>query len=232
MPDDLALMRIQVDTLFTHDAKGRMVRVNEPDGKAAPRFFLGRTAKGKVWRFRHDIDDALARELESACRREADGDDFAVPPHGATPYEELLARAARIERRWAGPAYRFPEKLPTSSGTVAITPENIDLLRPHLEDWLGDIAFRQPAIACIVNGSAVSVCCSVRILPVADEAGVDTAEAFRGRGYASRVVSAWASAVRTAGRIPLYSTSWENRASLAVARKLGLVRFGTDLHIT
>jgi RimJ/RimL family protein N-acetyltransferase len=232
MPDDLELMRIQVEALFTHDPRGRMVRVNEPEGKEAPRFFLGRTAKGKVWRFRHDIDDEVAHELESACRREAQGDDFAAPPHGATPYEQLLARSAPVQRRWTGPAYRFPDELPASSGTVAITRDNIDVLRPHLEDWLGDIVFRQPAIALLVDGRAVSVCCSVRISPVADEAGVDTAKAFRGRGYASRVVSAWASSVRSAGRIPLYSTSWENRASLAVARKLGLVRFGIDLHIT
>ena len=225
-------MRIQIETLFTHDRRGRMVQVNEPDGKAAPRFFLGRTAMGKVWRFRNDIDDELANELASACRREAEGDDFEAPPHGATPYEKLLARSAPIQRREAGPAYRFPEELATPSGTVAITPENIDLLRPHLEDWLGDIALRQHAMAFLVEGRAVSVCCSVRIAPIAHEAGVETAKEFRGRGYASRVVSAWANAVRGAGRIPLYSTSWENRASLGVARKLGLVRFGSDLHIT
>ncbi|MXZ22396.1 MAG: GNAT family N-acetyltransferase, partial [Caldilineaceae bacterium SB0665_bin_25] len=29
------------------------------------------------------------------------------------------------------------------------------------------------------------------------------------------------------GRVPLYSTSWENGASLAVARKLGLVAYAS-----
>ena len=225
-------MRIQVEALFTHDARGRMVRINEPDGKPAPRFFLGRSAKGKIWRFRHDTDDTLARELESACRREATDEDFERPPHGATPYEELLARSAPVQRRWAGPAYRFPAELPKSSDPVAITPENAELLRPHLEEWRHEMAFRQPAMALIVNGAAVSLCCSVRISALADEAGVETAAAFRGRGYATRVVSAWAGAVRRFGRIPLYSTSWENVASLEVARSLGLLRFGTNLHIT
>jgi len=72
----------------------------------------------------------------------------------------------------------------------------------------------------------------VRVTPVAYEVGVETAPEFRGRGYAAPVVAAWARVVREAGRIPLYSTSWENTASQAVARKLGLVQYGSDLHLT
>jgi predicted GNAT family acetyltransferase len=72
----------------------------------------------------------------------------------------------------------------------------------------------------------------VRITPAACEAGVETAPGFRGHGHAARVVAAWALAVRDAGQIPLYSTSWQNTASQAVARKLGLRQFGADLHIT
>ena len=32
--------------------------------------------------------------------------------------------------------------------------------------------------------------------------------------------------------LPLYSTSWRSEGSLALARKLGLIQFGSDLHIT
>ena len=42
--------------------------------------------------------------------------------------------------------------------------------------------------------------------------------------------AAWAQAVRTQGGIPLYSTSWDNRASRAVAHNLGLSLYGEDLH--
>jgi predicted GNAT family acetyltransferase len=72
----------------------------------------------------------------------------------------------------------------------------------------------------------------VRKTAIAHEAGVETAKEFRGRGCAVEAVAAWARIVRDAGRIPLYSTSWQNYASQALAAKLRLVRFGSDLHIT
>jgi hypothetical protein len=42
------------------------------------------------------------------------------------------------------------------------------------------------------------------------------------------VTAAWAAAIRASGRIPLYSTSWSNTGSLAVARKLGLSVYASD----
>ena len=87
-------------------------------------------------------------------------------------------------------------------------------------------------IAAIVNGSAVAVCASVRTISSAHEAGVETAPSFRGHGYASAVVAEWANMVRARGAEPLFSTSWQNTASRALARSLGLRQFGADLHIT
>jgi predicted GNAT family acetyltransferase len=85
-------------------------------------------------------------------------------------------------------------------------------------------------VAC--DGHAVAVCGSVRQTGQAYEAGVETVLAYRGRGYAARAVAAWAGVVRALGRVPLYSTSWQNTASQSVARKLALIQFGSDLHIT
>lgn len=224
---DQELMRVHVETLFTHGPDGRMLRVNEPNGKDAPRFFLGRTIHGNDWRFRHDIDDDLRRELESLCR--------AAPATGelrSTTFDEMiLSRFEPVGRTWAGPAYRFPSELPTSAA-VRITEENRDLLSPYLEAWLDDVAVGKPMFVSLLGGRAVSICCSVRMTSVAHEVGVETVPEFRGRGFATPVVAAWASAVRDLNRIPLYSTSWQNDASQAVARKLGLIQYGADLHIT
>ena len=230
--DDRELMRLHVETLFTHTPEGRMVRVNEPQGRIAPRFFLGRTAHGNEWRFRYDLPDALVQELEAVCSAEPAGGEFLFTPYGSVRYEELLARTAPIERMWAGPAYHFPGELPEPSNTVRVTEKNADLLRPHLAEWLGDIALRQPMLAFLIGGRAVSVCCSVRTTSGAHEAGVETASEFRGHGYATKAVAAWAGVVRGMNRIPLYSTSWENTASQSLARRLGLKQYGADLHIT
>jgi predicted GNAT family acetyltransferase len=54
---------------------------------------------------------------------------------------------------------------------------------------------------------------------------------YRRQGYASAPVLAWARAVRMRGLVPLYSTSWQNTASRALARKIGLFQFANDLHI-
>ena len=79
------------------------------------------------------------------------------------------------------------------------------------------------------GGYPVSVCfCATRNSEFAIEAGLETAAAFRRRGFGARVTAAWASAIRASGRIPLYSTSWNNPASLAVARKLGLIPYASD----
>lgn len=225
-------MRAHVETLFTHDDTGRMLSVNEPGDKPAPRFFMGRTAHGNEWRFRHDLDDTLRRELDRLCSAEPASAELLVSSHGSTPYENVLAHVEPIRGIWSGPAYSFPDDLPPTTQAVVITEANHDLLRPHFDAWLGDVATGQPLTACVVDGHAVSVCCSVRKTATAHEAGVETSPEYRGRGCAAQAVVAWARAVRDSGRIPLYSTSWQNHASQALAARLGLLRFGADLHIT
>jgi RimJ/RimL family protein N-acetyltransferase len=229
--NDRELMRMHVEALFTRDAAGRLLRVNEPDGGDAPRFFLGRTAEGSDCWFRRDVDGRLARELEAAAKAWRSG-DHPLAPGDPARYQALLERAAPIQRTEAGPAYCFPREPSEPADVVPVTGGNAEILRPHLEPWLDSTAPGLLTMAVVEDGCAVAVCSSVRITDAAREAGVETAPGFRGRGHAARAVAAWAAAVRRTGAIPLYSTSWSNTASQAVARKLGLRMFGADLHIT
>ena len=210
-----------------------MTCVNEPSGQRAPRFFMGRTLQGVEWRVRNDVDDPqLLQDLRAAVERCAVPAELALDHELSSPFEEILSRAAPIERVDTGPAFVFPEQLPPRTQAVLVTGANADVLGPYLAPWIPDITQSPPLFAMIHDGAAVAVCGSVRRTPAAHEAGVETVPEFRGRGFAVEVVTAWARAVRELGVIPMYSTSWSNVASRAVARKLGLRLFGSDLHMS
>lgn len=226
--DPLMLMRLHVEAEFVHDAAGALVRINEPNGAAAPRFFLGATARGVVTRFRHDVPAEARVPLEQMASGLSRLDESTSPE----PFERILSMAAPVQHTSAGPAFTFPDRLPEQLRAVSIDASNASLLAEHLPAWAPDVHVCQPMIAVVVDGRAVSVCGTVRRTGAACEAGVETAGSYRGQGLAPIAVAAWASAVRSAALVPLYSTSWTNHASRAVARKLGLIHFGNDLHIT
>lgn len=232
MPSNLDLMALQAETLFRHDAAGRLVAVNEPGDLPAPRLFVGRTTEGNLWRFRRDLPPALVRDLERALAAEPQTADLREPPAAFDRLRDLLEAHAPAERVWMGPAWHFPEEpLPASDAVPLTTTDGLTLESPFA--WLAaEVGDVQPCLAVIREGTVVSVCFSARTSPRAAEAGVETLEAQRGRGYAAAAVVAWAAAVRAAGRLPLYSTSWDNRASQGVATRLGLVLYGADLHFS
>lgn len=233
MLNDKDLMRLHVEALFTCDKAGRLLAVNEPGRAAAPRFFLGRTADGKGSWFRHDVDAALASELHALCETQPKGLDFEGDlGNAAAPFIACLSRVAPVRKMWAGPAFRFPTDLLGHETAVRVTSDNAGVLSPYFEDWRDDLSASAPTVVVLEEGNAISLCCSVRVTSQVHEAGVETHPDFRDRGHAARTVSAWAKAVREMGRIPLYSTSWENESSRALAKKLGLIQYGVDLHIT
>jgi RimJ/RimL family protein N-acetyltransferase len=223
------LMRLHVEALYTCDAAGRLLTVNDVGAAPAPRFFLGCTPNGNALWFRHDVDAALANDLQRLCESQPTGIEIV----DADAFIARLSRDEPVRKTWTGPAYHFPATLAsTHTDVVRVTADNATLLSPYLEDWLGDVTTCAPMAAALADGKAVSVCASVRITPHAHEAGVDTNRDFRQRGHATRAVNAWARAVRELDRVPLYSTSWNNTASRALAKRLGLIQFGSDLHIT
>ena len=113
-----------------------------------------------------------------------------------------------------------------------ITPENAELLTESFPYTKSILDERSPVVAVVRNGQAVSACYSARKTQDATEAGVATLEGYRGRGFAVASVAAWARAVFDSGRTPLYSTSWDNHASSAVAAKLGLETYAATWAIS
>lgn len=229
--DDLELMRIQIETLFVHDDRGRMLRTNDPDRRPAPRLFLGRTRCGHVARFGEAVPDLLARRLAAIVEREPLTGDLRAALAGTAALRAALESDAHVEREEGGPAYSFPDILVRPLDAIPVSAdENAGAVRDTFP-WVVLPAW-QPCFAIVRDGVAVSVCFTSRNGARAVEAGANTLSDFRGRGFASAATAAWGAAVRATGRIPLYSTAWNNLASQGVARRLGLIVYGADAHWT
>jgi len=231
---DAELIKIQVEVLFTQDKNGYLQRINESTGatEPAPRFFFGYTNEGSICRFRHDLPDNVVAQLKEVAAAEPTSVNSQKIPKGHRQFEDILQSHAPIERVWVGPAYRFPEDIPSPTNVVRLSCKNAGLLKGDFAEMVSELNNSQPYLAIIEDSQAVSICRSVRLSSRAHEAGVDTLTGYRRRGYATSVVAAWALAVRALNRIPLYSTSWDNVASQGVARRLGLVQYGVDYHVT
>lgn len=216
--------RLQLETLYILDGRGRIVSTREPRPSPGPRFALIRGAAECAWAVHADVADEVAEKLRDLARREEPSEPWERPPTFAEEYQAMLGSRTV----WWGPAFEFPDQLRAAGDVEEIQDES--RLDQHFTGWVaGEFAAgASPVLAVLEDGVPVSVCFCSRRSETAAEAGLDTAPAYRRRGYAVRVTSAWADAVRASGRIPLFSTSWENAGSLGVARTLGLRIYATD----
>ena len=211
---------LQLRTLFVLDGARRIVGTREAVPGAGPLFSLIRSREKCAWAVRADVAPDVADEVDGLAGEEPPVEDLRQAPVHAERYKSLLE--GRVD---SGPSFVFPERIARPAGVFVI--EDVDVLSRHFSGWTAsEIPGCGPIVGVLADGYAVSVCFSARRSDEAAEAGVETAVDWRGRGLAARGTAAWALAVRESGRIPLYSTSWSNGASLAVARKLGLVGFG------
>jgi hypothetical protein len=228
----LSTPELHLETAFVLNGEGRITSTREPGPARGPLFSLVRSSTHCAWAIRVDVPGDFASELDHLAREEPPALDLTDAPVNAGRYLSLLGDRIRSghtavgkTRQSDGPNFTFPNGLAHPSDVVAVEDER--LLARYFRGWVpGEIAAgRSPVLAVVEDGYPVSVCFCARRSVVAAEAGLETAEAFRGRGLAQRVTTAWALAIRATERVPLYSTSWANDASLAVARKLGLVPY-------
>jgi GNAT superfamily N-acetyltransferase len=174
------------------------------------------------------VPGVLAQQVESTIANEPRPRDLEAPWAAAEHIRQALAEHAPIDAEFRGPVFRFTDAVRFPTEVTQITAANRNLVRTTFPWLFEEVADWQPTLAVLHDGAAVSVCFSSRIGAAACAAGVETLPDFRGRGYAAAVTAAWGAAVRATGRIPLYSTSWDNHHSRSVARRLGLVMFGSE----
>jgi hypothetical protein len=220
----LDLARLYLGSCYDLDDRGRLARLREPEDEphAYPRFALVRTAEGNVALIGAGVPDALAGHLLALAAEEAPFSDRPEsPPLRRADYIEALDRHAPLVREYAGPAFVLPANIQPAGGAVRITAGNADLLERHFAWARPRLTDRLPIWVAVEDDVAVSICHCARLPAAGIEAGVETIEACRQRGYGTRVVAAWAHELASRGIVPLYSTSWDNAASRRITARLG-----------
>jgi hypothetical protein len=239
-PSISATPSLQLETLYVLDEAGRILQNREPNGSRGPLFAIIRGPSECAWAVRSDVDPQVSAELAVLAATEPPVVDFRDAPVHAARYCDLLSTAVAqayphppVLSPYHGAAFVFPDR---AAGSAAITTSLIEdeaLLAPHFGGWVeGEIGQgRAPVVAVLRQRTPVSIAFCARRSDVAAEAGVETLGAFRGQGFATSVVADWARRVRNGGLLPLYSASWDNLPSLAVARKLQLELYATDWNV-
>jgi RimJ/RimL family protein N-acetyltransferase len=225
-------MEVQLEVLLQIDGCGRLTATRDPEARPAPRVFVGRSREKNVWAVRADVDRATKRDLDRLCSAEPPLDSPGVDrsPSCRESVRELLAP---IDSEWRGPAYVLPEELPSDARAREVAAHETSAWHdtfPWLANHFNALA---PVVIAFADGQPAAVCHSPRgCTAVAAEAGVETLEPFRNRGLATAAVACWARAIQRTGRLALYSTSWENVASLRVARRLSARPYGENWHLS
>ncbi|WP_165358725.1 GNAT family N-acetyltransferase [Haloactinopolyspora alba] len=237
-PDHDETARLQARTLFVVGPDETLERVNDVGRPAAPRCFVSVTSGAVHYWTTPDPPAALTNALHAWRTRvhpPLDLDAFtALPDEVVTAATPSSAIGPSL---FSGPAYRFtPESAPAGElpGNVRVAqcpPNSAAVLRSAFPELTPILTQREPVVAAFDGERPAAVCFSSRTAPEACEAGVETLPEYRGRGLATAVTAYWAELVRAGGRIPLYSTSWSNTSSQAVARRLGLVRYAATLSL-
>jgi hypothetical protein len=227
-----SLLHIQLDVLLARDAHGQLVATRGPAPRPAPRLYLSRSREENVWATRRDVHGATRDGLHRLCSSEP---TLAKPDTQRNPAcrERALELLTPVEAEYRGPAYVLPDRLPYDGRAREISAdESSDW--PEAFPWLAnEFEAIAPVVIAFEAGQPAAICHSPRGLTAfASEAGVETLEPFRGRGLATAAVACWARAVQRSGRLALYSTSWENVASQAVARRLSARLYGESWHVT
>jgi len=229
--DDLELAGWHLEAMYELDEAGDLRSVPGTGNPEPPLVHLVTTRDGNLWRFHARLPAPVRALLAPLLAGEPRLDRSGAPGCFAAVRRALEQAGYSVDSAYSGPAFVLPRTPTRADGVVELTAANEGLMAQFFDGPWPDFEASRPMFAVEVDGAAVSLCFVARPSPGrAVAAGVRTIEAFQRRGYAKRVVAAWASAVYGQGRLPLYSTWWENEASRAVAAGLGGRWWGVDAH--
>lgn len=226
------MIELQLDVLLARDTHGRLTATRDPTPRPAPRLFLGRSGGGNVWALRQDLDEATSEALRRLCAAEP---RFITPHADSSPAcrERVLELLAPVETEYRGPAYVLPDGLPSDDRAREVTAGERSRWCDAFPWLAAEFDAIAPVAIAFAGGRAAAICHSPRgRTALAAEAGVETLVPFRGHGLATAAVACWARAVQRSGRLALYSTSWDNAASLAIARRLSARVYGENWHLS
>lgn len=225
-PDDLALLRIEAETLWGVQSVGRL-----PQPHAAIIASVG----GHAVVFADAVPADLATALRAAVADTPPHRDPAAVPVAYERCRALLEERFGPVRCTSGPSYLIAGDVsfPASTTIIGSTEHSAAWLRngnpgnwPEPE-WQQLIAGELGPWAMAVTGEAVVAICHTPVRsPRGAEAGVWTDPKHRGQGHAAAVTAAWARLIRPSGRHLFYSTWKENRSSQRVAARLRLRPIG------
>jgi hypothetical protein len=166
-----------------------------PGSTEQARFAVYRYTGGNVRYFRHDLLPDVRRRLG------------ALSPDQAYEACELVARVLGGDVACDGPFV---------SCVFAAMPDRCEF---------ADVRLQDSCHVVLAGGEPVAWAWSSRENGTAAELAVETAPAFRRRGYGRQVAAAWAHGVLQQGKVAFYSYAETNVASEGLAHSLGVLAF-------
>jgi hypothetical protein len=226
--DDPELLRIEIETLWGTDARGRI------DG---PDLVIASCSAGLGVGIGGGVPDDLANTLAMAVAEARPAGDLSEPPGVVEQCRRLLEGGlGRVElKASSGPSYAIDRPVVFRSEIPLVRSDATDVTslagaNPgnwETDEWQQLLAgLLGPWVMATTGGNVVSICHTPVSRAGGAEAGVWTRPDSRGRGYAAAVTAEWASLMWPTGRLLFYSTSRTNASSQRVAARLGLRPIG------
>ena len=232
---DIELLKLEIETLWVTDARGRLVAPRANHENAAPHMVIGAATDGTTTTFSSELPELLVIKLREEVEASEPSRDPSLQPPALARCADVLARALGPVDITSGPSYIVPPGVEFKSSAEIVTSDDpraqsLPVLAKAnwaADEWQALVEGRLgPWAAAIANGQIVSLCHSARLAECGAEAGVWTDPSHRDQGHAAAVTAAWAALLAPTGRTLFYSTSADNRSSRRVAARLNLREIG------